>query len=80
MTINHSLFHFLVVSMLILPHYYSFRSPFRIHLNLQSHLRETAISNDILSEYYNELVALRGTPELVDRLVYLAAAYPGFEV
>lgn len=37
-------------------------------------------SDEVLEEYKQELIALRGTPELVDRLENLASKYPGLEV
>lgn len=44
-------------------------------------LRQTLLNSDeVLEEYKQELIALRGTPELVDRLENLASKYPGLEV
>lgn len=37
-------------------------------------------SNEILSKYMDEIIKLRGTPELVDRLENLASKYPGLEL
>ena len=37
-------------------------------------------SDEVLAEYKQELISLRGTPELVDRLENLASKYPGLEV
>ena len=37
-------------------------------------------SDDIIAQYYDELVQLRGTPELVDRLENLASKHPGLEL
>ena len=64
----------------VIPHYLSFRSLNRVNNNVPFHLYETVISSDILSQYYDELISLRGTPEMVDKLVNLASKYPGFEV
>ena len=40
----------------------------------------SVIQNDSLAQYRDELSRLRGTPELVDRLINIAAEYPGIEV
>lgn len=37
-------------------------------------------SNKIIEQYMDELISLRGTPELVDRLENLAQKYPGIEL
>lgn len=37
-------------------------------------------TDDIIQQYYDEIVSLRGTPELVDRLENLANIYPGIEL
>lgn len=37
-------------------------------------------TDDIIQQYYDEIVGLRGTPELVDRLENLANTYPGIEL
>ena len=39
----------------------------------------TSVGQDVIDSYMSELVALRGTPELVDRLESLVASHPGIE-
>ena len=49
-------------------------------LNHSEPLISTIDSSSVLDNYMEELVRLRGTPELVDRLENLASKHPGLEM
>lgn len=64
-------------SLVFIPIVRAFISPKSI---LKGHVLMQSQSDDILAEFKDELISLRGTPELVDRLENLASKYPGLEV
>jgi len=73
---------FLLVALVLIPVLLkAFTSFLPLQNSQKTRLQSSLINSDeVLAEYKQELISLRGTPELVDRLENLASKYPGLEV